>query len=34
MMSEYPFDPKTTKPDKNMAYEEAKKKIEEILSQA
>ncbi len=33
VMSEYPFDPKTTKPDKNMAYEYAKKKIEEILSQ-
>ena len=31
IMAEYPFDPKTTKPDKNMAYEQAKKRIEEIL---
>ena len=32
IMAEYPFDPKTTKPDKELAYKEAKKKIEEILS--
>lgn len=32
IMAEYPFDPKTTKPDKELAYKEAKKRIEEILS--
>lgn len=32
ILSKYPFDPKTTKPDEKMAYEEAKKKIEEILN--
>jgi len=31
ILSQYPFDPSTTKPNEKMAYEEAKKKIEEIL---
>jgi len=33
VLAEYPFDPKTTKPDKEMAYNQAKKRIEEILAQ-
>jgi len=33
VLAEYPFDPKTTKPDKDMAYEQAKKKILEIIGQ-
>jgi len=32
VLGQYPFDPKTTKPDEAMAYNEAKKRIEEILS--
>jgi len=31
VLGEYPFDPATTKPDERMAYEQAKKAIEEIL---
>ncbi len=31
ILGTYPFDPATTKPDEEMAYNEAKKKIEEIL---
>ncbi|MEB2793185.1 MAG: hypothetical protein G5Z42_04925 [Caldisphaeraceae archaeon] len=30
VMSQYPFDPATTKPSDTMAFEEAKKKIDEI----
>jgi len=33
ILAEYPFDPKTTKPDKEMAYQAAKKRLEEILSE-
>jgi len=32
VLGEYPFDPATTKPDEKMAYEQAKKAIEEILA--
>ncbi len=32
VLSRYPFDPQTTKPDEKAAYEEAKKRLEEILS--
>ncbi len=31
VLGEYPFDPATTKPDEEMAYREAKRRIEEIL---
>ncbi len=31
ILSKYPFDPATTKPDEKIAHEEAKKKVEEIL---
>ncbi len=31
ILSRYPFDPSTTKPDEKLAYEEAKKKIDELL---
>ena len=32
VLGEYPFNPATTKPDEKLAYEQAKKAIEEILS--
>ena len=31
VLGEYPFDPATTKPDETMAYEQAKKAVEDIL---
>ncbi|MEB3764833.1 MAG: hypothetical protein GSR77_01515 [Desulfurococcales archaeon] len=31
VLGQYPFDPKTTKPDEEQAYQQAKKAIEEIL---
>lgn len=31
VLSQYPFDPKTTKPDESMAYEEAKRRLREIM---
>ncbi len=31
ILGSYPFDPVTTKPNEDMAYEEAKKKLEEIM---
>jgi hypothetical protein len=31
ILSRYPFDPSTTKPDEKLAYDEAKKKIDEIM---
>lgn len=32
VLGTYPFDPATTKPDEEMAYQEAKKNIERIVS--
>jgi hypothetical protein len=32
LLAEYPFDPKTTKPDKDLAYKAVREKLEELSS--